>query len=260
MMNDLLSRLDKYKYGMFFMVAFFIIFSSIRVKYGFVDRPDISHLLNQKPDDVIELKLEPLELVELRMNATGEVKNATHDENSDGSSSSSSSNSSDYKSYYGSAKSLNDVEQSVYDLEKSMFEEAGGAATRAEIQKGMEQRQKEQQDANKNKSNSTSSSTQKSAGDSNKGKVLVRYNVANRTGQNVPAPGYMCPQGTSGEIVINIKVDPSGKVIEAKVNPSSATNECMIHHALEFAKKSKFNYTSTSSSAQEGTITYTFVN
>lgn len=259
-MNNLLSRLDKYKYGMFFMVAFFIIFSSIRVKYGFVDRPDISHLLNKKPDDVIELKLEPLELVELRMNATGEVKNAAHDENSDGASSSG-SNHSNNQSYYGSAKSLNDVEQSVYDLEKSMFEEAGGAATRAEIQKGMEQRQKEQQELNKNKPTSpSSSSTQKSSGDSNKGNVLVSYNLANRTGQSVPAPGYMCPQGTSGKVIINIKVDQSGKVIEAKVNPSSATSECMTHYALEFARKSRFNYTSTTSGTQDGTITYTFVN
>lgn len=259
-MNNLLERLDKYKYGMFAMVAFFIIFSSIRVKYGFVERPDISHLLNKKPDDVIELKLEPLELVELRMNATGEVKNAARNENSDGSSSSGSNNNSNYESYYGSAKSLNDVEQSVYDLEKSMFEETGGASARAEIQKGIEQRKKEQQEANKNKPTSPSSSTQKSSGDATKGKVLVSYNLSNRTGQSVPAPGYMCPQGTSGEIVINIKVDQSGKVIEAKVNPSSPANECMAHHALTFAKKSRFNYTSGTSGTQEGTITYTFVN
>lgn len=259
-MNNLLSRLDKYKYGMFFMVAFFIVFSSIRVKYGFIERPDISHLLNKKADDVIELKLEPLELVEQRMNATGEVKNAAHNENSDGSSSSGSNNNSGNQSYYGPSKSLKDVEQSVYDLEKSMFEETGGATTRAEIQKGMEQRKKEQEEANKNKPASSSSSTQKSAGDSNKGRVLVRYNVANRTGQNVPAPGYMCPQGTSGEIVINIKVDQSGKVIEAKVNPSSPADECMAHHALIFAKKSRFNYSSGTSGTQEGTITYTFVN
>ena len=83
-MNDFLSRLDKYKYGLFAMVAFYILVSSIRVQYGFIQRPDISHLLNKKADDVIELKLEPMEIVEQRMMATGEVKNAARDENSMG--------------------------------------------------------------------------------------------------------------------------------------------------------------------------------
>lgn len=257
-MNDLLSRLDKYKYGLFVMVAFFIIFSSIRIQYGFVERPDISHLLNKKQDDVIELKLEPVEIVEQRMNATGEVKNVARDENSDGSGGSSGNN--NYESY-SSARSLNDVEQSVYDLEKSYFEETGGEQKRADIQKEMEQRKKEQEEQNKNKASNTNSNgnSKNSVGSSAKGNVLVSYSLKNRNGQYVPAPGYMCPQGTSGKIVINIKVDASGKVIEARVNPSSASNECMTSYALEFARKSKFNYTSDSG-LQEGTITYTFVN
>lgn len=258
-MNNLLSKLDKYKYGLFAMIAFYIIFSSIRVQYGFVERPDISHLLNRKADDVIELKLEPLELVEQRMNATGEVKNASRDENSDGKAGGA-VGSSDHESYYGSAKSLKDVEQSVYDLEKSMFEEAGGASQRAEIQKEMEQRKKNQEDNNKIKNNNPGSSSQKSSGDSPKGEVLVSYSLKNRSGQYVPAPGYMCPQGTTGKIIVNVKVDQSGKVIEAKASSASASNSCMHSYALEFALKSKFNYSSNAPGVQEGTITYTFVN
>lgn len=256
-MNDLLSRLDKYKYGMFVMVVFFIIFSSIRIQYGFVERPDINHLLNKKADDVIELKLEPIELVEQRMNATGEVKNAVRDANSDGSGGSSGSNR--YESYT-SARSLNEVEQGVYDLEQSYFNETGGAEERAAIQKEMEQRKKEREESVKNQNTQGAGNSRKSpAGGAVKGNVLVDFNLKNRSGQYVPAPGYMCPQGTTGNIIITIKVDQSGKVVEAKVHPSSASNECMISYALDFAKKSRFSYTSTSG-LQEGTITYMFVN
>lgn len=259
-MNDLISKIDKYKYGLFVMIALFIIFSSIRVQYGFVERPDISHLLNKKADDVIELKLEPVELVEQRMNATGEVKNVARDENSDGSSAGSSGSSNNYESYY-SSKSLSDVEQSVYDLEKSFFNESGGAEQRAEIQKEMEKRKKEQEELNKNKNNNQNpnNNSKNTAGNAESGRVLVSYSLKDRNGQYVPAPGYMCPQGTSGKVIINIKVDASGKVIESKVNSASSSDGCMTSYALEFANKSKFSYTSTSG-VQEGTITYTFVN
>lgn len=260
-MNDFLSRIDKYKYGLFAMVAFYIIVSSIRVQYGFIQRPDISHLLNKKADDVIELKLEPMEIVEQRMTATGEIKNAARDENSSGQSDGSSSNSSSDRSYSNS-KSLADVEQSVYDLEKSMFEEAGGAIRRAEIQGDMEKRKKAQEEAEKTKSAAAKSAgaNQNSVENSSKGEVLVSYSLKGRNGSYVPAPGYMCPQGTSGKVIIAIKVDQSGKVIEAKAAAGSSTDNCMVSYALDYAKKSKFNYTSTASNAQEGTITYTYVN
>lgn len=258
-MNNLISKLDKYKYGLFAMIFFYVLFSSIRVQYGFIDRPDISHLLNKKADDIIELKLEPMEIVEQRMNATGEVKNAARDENSNGKSSGSGNSSSE--SHYGSAKSLSDVEQSVYDLERSMFEEAGGFQERAKIQSEMDKRKKEQEEKNKTKNNTKAGgSSTNSVGDSPKGEVLVSYSLKGRNGQSVPAPGYMCPQGTTGKIIINIKVDQSGKVIEARVNSGSANNDCMSSYALEFARKSRFNYSGTAPGIQEGTITYTFVN
>lgn len=259
-MNNLLSRLDKYKYGLFVMVIFYVIFSSIHIQYGFVEKPDISYLLNRKPDDVIELKLEPIEMVEQRINATGEIQNATRNENSSGNSSDG-GNGSPYESQYTNAKSLKDVEQSVYDLERNLFEEAGGAQQRAEIQKEIERRKKEQEDNSKNKTlNSKSTGTSGGTGDSAKGEVLVSYSLKGRSGSYTPAPGYMCPQGTTGKVVINIKVDASGKVVDARVGSSTSSNDCMINYALDFAKKSRFNYSSTAPTSQEGTITYTYVN
>lgn len=258
-MNDLLDKLDKYKYGLFVMVGLFMVVSMIRIQTGFVRRPDLSDILNTKPNDLIELKLEPVEIVEQRMMATGEVKNSVNDENSSGSASNSSSNNSPSQGA-SSHKSLQAAEQSVYDLEKSLYAESGGAEARAAIQRDMDQRKKEQEEQNKKKAEAAAASGgQKTAGNSSKGNVLVSYNLTNRNGVSVPAPGYMCPQGTSGKVIINVRVDNTGKVIDAKVNPSSAQDECMTSYALKFALKSKFNYDSNAGS-QDGTITYTFVN
>lgn len=259
-MNDFLSKLDKYKYGLSVMLVLYIFSTSIRIQYGFVDRPDLSNLLNPTPTEYIELKIEPLEMVEQRMNATGETKNVVRDENSNGSSQ---SDNSDYKreSYFGNAKSLEDVDKSVYDLEKSFYSETGGSQARSQIQSEMDKRKKEQEDKDKSKENAAKSNTssQNSVGTAQKGSVLVSYSLKDRKGQYVPAPGYMCPQGTTGKVVVNIKVDQAGNVIEARINSASASDECMTSYALSFAKKSRFSYTSTAST-QEGTITYTYVN
>ena len=83
-MNNMLAGLDKYKYGIIAMLLFYIGATTIRIQYGFVERPDLSDLLQQNPQEVIELKLESPEVVEQLMNATGEVKNAINDENSNG--------------------------------------------------------------------------------------------------------------------------------------------------------------------------------
>lgn len=254
-MNNLLARLDKYKYGLFFIVALFVVFSSIRMQYGFIDRPDLSYLLN-KPPDVIELKLEPMEMVEQRMNATGEVKNAVRDENSNGSGGSSGSS----NESYSSAKSLQAAEQNIYDLEQSFYSETGGAEKRAAIQQEMDKRKKEQEEDSKvrAKNSQQAGNNKNTEGTNTSGQVLTSWNLKNRSSVSIPAPGYMCPQGTSGTVVVGIKVDGSGKVVDAKVNSTSSNDDCMTSKALEFARKAKFNYTANQG-LQEGTITYTYV-
>lgn len=258
-MNNFLARLEKYKYGMFVMVVFFVAFSMIRIQTGFVERPNLAEILNTKQDDLIELKIEPIEMVEERIAASGAVQNLVNDENSNGKGSSGGNMATPES--YTSARSLKDVENSVYELERSFFEETGGAQARAAIQKEMDQRKKEQEaKQQKNETNTTQKGGgQNSVGTSVKGNVLVSYSLKNRSGQYVPAPGYMCPQGTTGKIIVNIKVDNSGKVIDAKVNSSSSNNECMVSYALEFAYKSRFSY-KADVGVQEGTITYTYVN
>jgi len=249
--NKLIARLDKYKYGLFVMLIFFVASLTIRVQYGFVERPDISHLLHRKEDDVIELHLEPPELVEQRMLFDGQqVQNTTRDENS--------TQSSPPVSFYGK-QSLSEVENSVYELEKTLFAQAGGSQIRASIQQETEQQKKRQKQELQEVNTKLNQPNQpNSAGNATQGNVMVSYNLKDRTAQYAPPPGYMCPQGTKGQITVRIKVDAQGKVLEAKITSTSQTSECMREYALNFAKKAKFNYINTAGT-QDGTITYTFV-
>jgi hypothetical protein len=84
----------------------------------------------------------------------------------------------------------------------------------------------------------------------------VSYSLVNRTHEYLPPPIYLCEQG--GKIVITIHVDGNGDVVDASYNNSStSSNGCLLDHALEYAKASKFN-TNGANSTQIGTITFLF--
>lgn len=84
----------------------------------------------------------------------------------------------------------------------------------------------------------------------------VSYSLLERNQHSLPIPIYTCIEG--GRVVINIKVDALGHVLEAKVNEksSSTLNGCLVDRAIEYALKSRFN--SSSKPSQMGTITYLF--
>ena len=90
----------------------------------------------------------------------------------------------------------------------------------------------------------------------NNAKSTVIYSLVNRRHRFLPTPIYLCE--TSGGIVINITVNTLGKVIETSYNKaSSSANECLIEHALEYAKKAQFS-AEVSKASQIGTITFYF--
>lgn len=92
--------------------------------------------------------------------------------------------------------------------------------------------------------------------DLNNAKSNVIYSLVNRKHRFLPIPIYLCE--TSGKIVVNITVNATGKVFETNYNnASSSSNECLIEHALEYAKKARFN-SDTSNDSQIGTITFYF--
>ena len=89
-----------------------------------------------------------------------------------------------------------------------------------------------------------------------KRRTSISYSLVDRRHTSLPIPIYTCIEG--GKVVINIKVDPLGKVIEADVNKKSSNtlNGCLVDNAIAYALKSKFN--AGEKAEQMGTITYLF--
>ena len=88
-------------------------------------------------------------------------------------------------------------------------------------------------------------------------KSTVSFSLVNRKKVYIPIPVYLCE--VDGKIVINIKVDTNGSVIDAYVNnASNSKNACLIEHALEYAKNSQFS-ADPSKNLQLGSITFSFI-
>ena len=160
-------------------------------------------------------------------------------------------------------KSDKNVEQSVKDYESKLFKEAGGEAKRQAISDEMIKRQNEKTTNGNNSSKKEAS--QKSGGpNAYSGNVMVDWSLKGRNPhQNkdywVRNPGYTCGYGSAGTITVYIKVNQNGDVISTVPVASSGSNQCMIEQAVAYAKKSRFNYSSSSPMQQEGSITYKFI-
>ncbi len=88
-------------------------------------------------------------------------------------------------------------------------------------------------------------------------KSTMSFSLSNRTSRFLPTPIYLCEHG--GKIVVNITVDSDGNVSEAYVNSTSTSqNQCLIDHALEYAKEALFS-SDTSKPSQLGSITFLFL-
>ena len=93
--------------------------------------------------------------------------------------------------------------------------------------------------------------------ESNNSRSTVSFSLVDRKKVFIPIPVYLCE--VDGKIVVNITVDRSGKVIDAYENTSSTSdNECLIKHALEYAKNSLFS-ADASKKEQLGSITFYFI-
>ena len=89
-----------------------------------------------------------------------------------------------------------------------------------------------------------------------KRKTSVSYSLVDRNNYDLPPPIYTCIEG--GTVVINIKVDSLGNVIEADFNNSSSNTDdwCLVENAITYAYRARFD--SSTKASQIGTITYIF--
>ena len=91
-----------------------------------------------------------------------------------------------------------------------------------------------------------------------KGPTNIYYNLPQRHAVDLYVPVYKCP--SLGKVVVNIKVDKSGRVVEALADKTqSDVDPCLIEAAEDAALRSKFSLNNNSPDPQKGTITYLFV-
>jgi hypothetical protein len=88
-------------------------------------------------------------------------------------------------------------------------------------------------------------------------KSTISFSLVNRKKVYIPIPVYLCE--VNGKIVVNITVNSKGEVIDTYLNTSSTSNnECLIEHALQYAKDSQFS-ADASKNTQLGSITFSFI-
>jgi TonB family protein len=85
----------------------------------------------------------------------------------------------------------------------------------------------------------------------------VSYKLGNRYARKLPIPVFKCENG--GKIVVDIQVNPNGRVVKATVNPASDPDEQLQETAVDAALRALFNAKGDAPALEYGTITYNFV-
>jgi len=90
-----------------------------------------------------------------------------------------------------------------------------------------------------------------------RGPSSVSYNLKGRHKEYLPIPVFKCEK--SGTVKVEILVNSYGRVTKATIieNGSQTKDQCLWDTAIDAAKRSRFNESSTK--LQKGTITYNFV-
>lgn len=153
------------------------------------------------------------------------------------------------------------AEQSIYDFEKDLYAQTGGAEERAKIQKEMDERKKQRELKKQQQKVDGANGGNIGSNAGSQGQTLAEWNLNGRKPhQNNPdfvkIPGYMCGKGVNVKVVVKVKVNSNGDVISAESQAPAGTNPCCVENAERYAKRSRFEYASTP--IQEGTITYSF--
>jgi hypothetical protein len=261
-MNSFFYLLDKYKYPIlavllvFFGSLFYLLFNSYEKSWEVEGWNTNNEVRVEIAKDELEITPEDIEI--LSNNSQNEIKSIARDLNDN--------RQKTMKEDWTDTKpmSSNDVEKSVKELEKQFFKEAGGEGKRQKI---LEEKIQTDQKIKQKQQNSKGGNDQQSKTGGDKvfaGNVMVDWILTGRDPhQNnnyyVRNPGYTCGEGSSGFVLIKIKVDQGGNVVSASISSSSNANACMLEQAKKYALMSRFNYSKSAPANQEGSIRYTFV-
>ena len=261
-MNNFFYILDKYKYPIlavlltFFGSLFYLLFNSYEKSWEVEGWNFKNEVKVEIAKDELEIKPEDIEI--MSNSAQKDIKSIARDINDN--------RQKTMKEDWTQSKPMSskDVEKSVKELEKQFFKETGGEGKRQKI---LEEKIQTEQKLKQKQQSSKGGYDQQSKTGGDKvfgGNVMVEWVLSGRDPhQNnnyyVRNPGYTCGEGSSGFVLIKIKVDQGGNVASASVLSSSNANACMLEQAKKYALMSRFNYSKVAPTIQEGSIRYTFV-
>lgn len=90
------------------------------------------------------------------------------------------------------------------------------------------------------------------------GPSVVSYELEGRKASKLSIPAYRCLG--AGHVTVVITVDPSGKVLNAKIQDEvSSDDRCLRDFAVRAARLSRFSASGTAPARQVGNIVYLFV-
>ena len=90
------------------------------------------------------------------------------------------------------------------------------------------------------------------------GPSVVSYELDGRKASKLSIPAYRCLG--SGHVTVIITVDPSGKVLNAKVQDGvSSDDKCLRDFAVRAARLSRFSASPSAPARQIGNIVYLFI-
>ena len=250
-MNNLLDKLDKYKFGLlaaagtYIFIFMYLQFQSFSQYIPYDPFFDGSFV--EIPQDEINLKPENIMVAE---NFSNDVKNMARDANDQREQS--------FEEYYENA-SDESVAEELRKLEQEMYEEAGGEKTRAEIREELEARKLAAENTKTSENDPKQTTT---GGTSYQGDVMVDWSLRGPHKNNswyIRNPGYTAGIGAQGIVYIIIKVNQNGDVISATFDQdrSRGANSNMVEKAIKYAKMSRFEFSNLKS--QEGWISYKFI-
>lgn len=90
------------------------------------------------------------------------------------------------------------------------------------------------------------------------GPSVVSYALEGRKASRLSIPAYRCLG--AGHVTVIITVDPSGNVVNAKVQDDASSNDkCLRDFAIRAARMSKFSASASAPARQMGNIVYMFI-
>lgn len=112
-------------------------------------------------------------------------------------------------------------------------------------------------DPSKKNTTTTNPSSSNPSESSYSGPVSAEFSLNGRSPKKSPRPNYRCK--STGKVVVKIKVDTTGEVIDAQIDESkSVGNDCIRDESLAYARRWAFDYNEKAPKKQDGTITFTF--